>query len=102
MEQRCTDNERKPCSYLQSPILYKHFINLLCLVQAQSDDDDEAGENVPMTMNADGSKFMEEFFEQVNFSRYFFVYQHIEHIAQFSCAQELCFNFSLTLQEYTG
>lgn len=39
---------------------------LAALKAAQSDDDDEAGENVPMTMNADGSKFMEEFFEQVN------------------------------------
>lgn len=35
------------------------------LLQAQSEDDDEAGENVPMNITADGGKFMEEFFEQV-------------------------------------
>lgn len=44
-----------------------HAILLDCLTQAQNDDDhdDETGENVPMTMYADGNKFMEEFFEQV-------------------------------------
>ena len=35
------------------------------MFQAQSDDDDEAGENVPINMQMDGGKFMEEFFEQV-------------------------------------
>lgn len=37
----------------------------LFLLQAQSEDDDEAGENVPMNITVDGGKFMEEFFEQV-------------------------------------
>nr|AAC47500.1 syntaxin 1 homolog [Hirudo medicinalis] len=39
---------------------------LAALKAAQSDDDDEPGEHMPMTMNVDGGKFMEEFFEQVN------------------------------------
>jgi syntaxin 1A len=39
---------------------------LAALKAAQSDDDEEAGEHMPMTMNVDGGKFMEEFFEQVN------------------------------------
>lgn len=42
-----------------------HAIMLDCLMQVQNDDDDETGENVPMTMYVHGNKFMEEFFEQV-------------------------------------
>ena len=33
--------------------------------QAQSDEDDEAGESMPMNLQRDGGKYMEEFFEQV-------------------------------------
>lgn len=43
-----------------------HLILRQTLFQAQSEDDDEVGENVPINMVVDGGKFMEEFFEQVS------------------------------------
>jgi len=36
-----------------------------CIQQAPAEEDDEAGESVPINMQMDGGKFMEEFFEQV-------------------------------------
>jgi len=40
-------------------------ILLLSHQQVPADDDEEGGENVPINIQIDGGKFMEEFFEQV-------------------------------------
>jgi hypothetical protein len=42
-------------------LIFEYFL----LLKAQSDEDDEAGESMPMNMQKDGGKYMEEFFEQV-------------------------------------